>query len=427
MIGFWIIAAILIAIALGIALYPLFRSVQPASGLDAKTVNLEIFKRQMEELEADLANGALDQQQFTTAKADLERGLLNDVDPLPAPASPSRSGRWATVMIAAGLPLLSVILYQILGTPQALNAAAHTAANTPQEQGQMASMETLVQRLAARMEAQPDNLEGWMMLGRSYMNLQQDAKAVSAFEQAYRLAPKDATVLLALADAMANANGGTFLGRPDELIAQAAELAPDHVNLLWMQGYAAFQRGDLKYTVERWERLYSKLDPKSEEAGNILEYIQEARSQAGLPPSALSDKVTAPSSAATASPTTAPAISPGASSVQVEVTLEPTLAAKASAGDLVFIYAKAASGPPMPLAATRIKVSDLPKRQQLDDSMAVMPQMRLSQFPEILVGARISKSGQATPTSGDLYGEAGPFKASELTAPVQIIINQIKP
>ncbi|MCU7868073.1 MAG: hypothetical protein KZQ98_05980 [Candidatus Thiodiazotropha sp. (ex Lucinoma borealis)] len=206
------------------------------------------------------------------------------------------------------------------------------------------------------------------------------------------------------------------------MIDKAYQLEPNDPNVLWISGILAYQRSEFKSAIERWEALKVMLQPQSAELESVNDALDDVRSKLGLAP----DEAPLPNIVQAKKPASSKAVANSSKSLQVEISLSPELQAKAKPGDLVFVYAKALSGPPMPLAAVRKKVSDLPLSIKLDDSMAMMPQMKLSGFPEVVVGARVSLSGNPSAQSGDLEGEIKPVSPGQ-SETVQVVINSVHP
>jgi cytochrome c-type biogenesis protein CcmH len=431
MMSFWILAAGLLGIALLFALTPLFRRDSSDHGVRSDDLNLEVFKQQLEELDADLAAGNLDQPQYDASKRDLEKELLSGVSG--EQAGPERSGRWAAGVVGLALPAFAIALYIAIGDYSAVDKAnaAPAVAQQGEHSGNMPSMDVLVEKLEQRLQSDP-SAEGWVMLGRSYLALGNNAKAMQAYENALELAPEDTDTLLGYAEALAKTQGG-LQGKAAELIARALELQPDNPNALWMNGLLAYQQGDSGRAIGHWEKLQGMLQAGSEDAQMLAGYIDEARQEAGLgaapaqAPKMAEAENTAPAAAATTTQaaSTAAATDSGAS-VQVEVRLAEGFAGKFAPQDTLFVFARALNGPPMPLAVQRLQAKDLPVSLTLDDSMAMMPQMRLSSFPEVVVGARISKSGNAIPQTGDLQGEIKPVRPGQKEV-VSVVIDTIRP
>ena len=299
--------------------------------------------------------------------------------------------------------------YAWLGNPQALGIApgmpaAAQADGSPHAPGQ-ADFEAMAARLAERLKAQPDDAEGWVMLGRSYSVLQRYPQALEAFRQVLRLRPNDAQAHADVADALGMVNGRKLDGEPERLIARALELDPDNPKALGLAGTIAFDRGDAAGAARHWERALRAAPPGSELALSLQGAVDEARQRAGLPPLPRSTALAAgPGAPAAATAPPAAAADAAAAAVQVRVTLAPALAAKAAPDDTLFVFARAPQGGKAPLAIQRRQVRDLPLDVTLDDSMAMSPAMRLSTVSQVIVGARISKSGNAMPQPGDLQG-----------------------
>lgn len=329
--------------------------------------------------------------------------------------------------------------YAWLGNPAGLAVAPGKAVPAEPEAASQrpnqADFTAMAERLAERLKTTPDDVEGWTMLGRSYSVLERFALALQAFQRVLALRPQDAQAHADVADAMAMAmtNGRTLDGEPERLIARALVLDPDNAKALGLAGTIAFERGDGATAARHWERALKATQPDSEMASRLREAVDEARKRAGLPALPLASATTAATTATTTATTTAAtaaataaarvaAISPAAApagpagagsdgarvgpaaSVQARITLAPALAARAAPGDTVFIFARSPQGGKAPLAIQRRQVQDLPIDITLDDSMAMSPAMRLSTVSQVVIGARISKSGNAMPQPGDLQG-----------------------
>lgn len=425
---FWIIAAGLIGLAMVFIIPTLLRS-KPEEDISSNELNIALIKQQLAELEADLESGELDQEHYEASRHDLEKELLLDVsgEETRITGNP-KAARLAILGLLVAIPAIAIPLYQKLGTPEIIPRLANMPAGGGQPStsgghespGQsMTSMVELVEKLAQRLEKEPNNPEGWAMLGRSYIALNRFNDALKAYEKAYKLMPNNPDLLLGYATTMARVNGNQFTGRPAQLIDEAMKLAPQDPNVMWLKGITHLQAGEAAQAIQLWEKVLAQLEPGSEEALSVADYIREAKAQ--LPEG----------SAMAAAPETTPApqATPAADSgkaIRVTVDLDPALRDKVQASDRVFIFARALSGPPMPLAAARRQVKDLPITLVLDDSMAMMPQMTLSKFPKVLVGARVSKSGDPIPKSGDLQGEVSPVIPGQKET-VTLVVNSVVP
>jgi cytochrome c-type biogenesis protein CcmH len=442
MIVFWILTAGLAGLALLFVIPPLLTGRRNARSIDENQVNLAVFRQQMEELDADLNAGNLDQAQYEAARRDLEKELLLDIEDTAPESSTDHSGRWAALVLGPALPALAFAIYLAVGDHGAIErlqaALPPAAAAAPHAQGGegIASLDVLVAKLAERMQNEPDNLDGWIMLGRSYLAVNDPTKAVEAYDNALGLAPENPDVMLGYAEALARAQGGVD-GKPAELISAALQLAPDNPNALWMMGLVEFQRGESATALQHWTRLSGMVQPGSEDAATLQGYIAQAREQAGPsveepPPPAAAPALTGGEDQAASAPAAKPQAeassdsAAGGTSVQVQVQIADDLTARITPQDTVFVFARALNGPPMPLAVQRRQAKDLPFGLTLDDSMAMMPQMSLSAFPEVVVGARVSASGNATPQSGDLEGEVQPVRPGQ-GEPVMVVIDSVRP
>jgi len=288
--------------------------------------------------------------------------------------------------------LFGVAGYAWLGNPGGLAVApvlpapVRAEAEAAQQLPSQADFTAMTERLAERLKTTPDDVEGWTMLGRSYSVLERFPQALLAFRQVLALRPQDAQAHADVADALAMSNGRKLDGEPERLIARALVLDPDNAKALGLAGTIAFERGDAATAVRHWERALKATQPGSEMASRLQEAVDEARKSAGLP----------------ALPIVATAVA--GASVQARITLAPALVARVAPGDTVFIFARAPEGGKAPLAIQRRQVKDLPIDVTLDDSMAMSPAMRLSTVTQVVIGARISKSGNAMPQPGDLQG-----------------------
>ncbi len=422
---FWIIAAGLTLLAMAFIVLPLLRGFKN-TGISSDELNLEVFQQQLEELDNDLDSGILDQTRYDAARKDLEKELLTDVsgDKVASAAMNSSSGRWA-MGTAVLIPVGAVILYQLLGTPEIIprltGQVPDTTVNSAQAKAKnMPPMDELVQKLADKLVEQPENIDGWLMLARSYMSMDRVQEGLEAYGQAMRLAPENTAVLLAYAEGLAKTEGNSFTGKAASLIEKAIELDGDNPNARWMMGIVSYQRGNYPSAVEHWERAQMLLGPDNKDAATITNALADARREMGEAPKLPS---IIPQAVAKSAPT---ANAASKSKIILEVVLSDEMRAKTKPGDLVFIYAKALEGPPMPLAAARKQVRDLPLTIELDDGMAMMPQFKLSNFPEVVVGARISLSGNPIAQSGDPEGEVKPVTPGQ-AGTVKVVINGLHP
>jgi cytochrome c-type biogenesis protein CcmH len=403
--AFWIIAVLLAAGALALVLPPLLGRRRAAPGAAGDATNVAIYRDQIRELEADLAAGTIGRDQYEEARRELEARLLDDVRDSGTGSGVAKPGRAAAILAGVAIPIAAILLYLAVGTPGAL---------APRGDGHgisRAQIEGMVERLSARMKENPDDATGWAMLGRSYSVLDRFPEAAAAYANAVKRSPPDAQLLADYADALAMAQGRRLEGEPERLIAQALKIDPRNVKALALAGTAAFERHDFKGAIAHWQKILDIVPPNSDMADSIRDSIADAEKLAAGP-------VKAP-------PAPARAAAAASGTVSGTVRLAPALAARVAPGDTVFIFARAADGPRAPLAVTRREVRELPATFTLDDRMAMAPGMNLSAHSRVVVGARVSKSGQPAPQPGDFEGLSAPVNVGA-TGVTVVIGNEIR-
>ncbi len=431
------------------------------------TTPVETLRQQLLQLKSLHDGGGLSTEHYHASREKLERTLLDlvvngpveDATPRAIAASvandtpsvapqtwatdgqmaPRPRSRWLMPAASAAALLVAIAGYAWKGAPTLVNASAASAARTATADaatagGQSnnhsmdaAKFEALVEKLKQRMDTEPNNAEGWAMLARSYANLGKTDEAVSAFAKAVALMPNDASLLADYADSLAVKQGRNLEGEPTRLIARALAIDSDDPKALSLSGTVAFDRKDYAGAVKQWERILSKT-PEHPFAPQLHESISEARRLGGLAPtpSAPTAAAKGAATAAIAAAATPPvaAVAPAATAhVSGTVSLAPNLAAQTKPDDTVFVFARSVDGPRMPLAIMRKQVKDLPFDFKLDDSTAMTPQARLSLVEQVVVGVRVSKSGNATPQPGDLQGLPTTVKVG--ASGVNMVLDQV--
>ena len=376
---------------------PLLRGLrgQQATAPAQATANVAIYTDQQAELEADLINGVLSPAQFELAKHELERRLLQDVSPT-KPAASAPLLRWPGLITIMMVPLLAIGLYLAIGNSKALDPAALTPP-VNDALTQLQQVQSMLPKLEQRLQAQPNDPIGWDMLGKSYMALERYPEAAKAYAKLAELQPDEAQVFADYADAQAMAQGQTLVGKPSELIAQALKLDPANGKALYLAGFAAQESGKPNVAMAHWGTLLAQLPPDSEGAVTLRQNLAELKLQLGEQSGVQAG-----------------------SDVSGQVRLSAHLKDLPAPQDTVFVFARAVKGPKMPLAMLRVQVKDLPVKFKLDDSMAMSPQMKLSDFAEVVIVARISKTGAAVPQPGDLEGISAPVKLGAKNVTVEI-------
>ncbi len=382
---FLLLVVVLIAIAFAFILPPLWRK-QSDLSVDLDQRNVQIAQQRLAELKGNLGSGGISQAQYDEQLADLEQALSDDLDIQSKVNSVSTQSRWMIYVLVIALPLLAATLYWSLGNYQAVSHSAEMAIDT--DAIKLAEINKIVNGLAEKLKNKPDDAQGWLMLGRSYDVMEQHAQALDAFAHAYQLLGDQPEILLLYADALGYVNDRNLTGKPSELIFKALTLEPDNMKALWLGGMAKAQQGDAAMAIKLWKKLEGLLPPNSE-------YQQEIQGLLAKLASEVPDA---------AQPEAEPVAVVSSAAITVQVSLAPELIKSAAATDTVFVYAQALSGPKMPLAIVRKQVSDLPITVSLNDTMAMMPTMKLSNFSEVKLLARVSKSGNAMSQAGDLIG-----------------------
>lgn len=464
---FWLVAICLVIAALLFVVPPLLKE-SAAQGVDHTSLNIAVYKNQLVELEQEYANKAISDEQYQRTRHEIERRLLQDTSAAQSRAGATGGARGTAVAMLLAVPLVSVALYNHLGSPNAITGQGPVVskASGGDHQDSGAQIESMVAQLSSRLEANPDDWEGWLMLARSYQFMQKAdeasktlakmrARLMASLSQnpddmqgnlllatAYRMDKKHveaaaaykkvmplveanpgmvgegfADLMTDYADTLALANNGVLDGEPLRLVHKALEVQPNHVRALWLSGTHAYEAGDFPAALDYWRRIAAVVPPDSEEAqimaGNIQEIEAKMRAAGqSVPAVAQTASVAAP--AADVNATLAGTVTLGA---QLQGKVEPS--------DTVFVFARAASGPRMPLAIIKKQASEFPIAFTLDSSMSMAPGMSLATVSDVIVGARVSKSGNAMPQSGDLQGFSSVVKVG--SEGLDIVIDEVVP
>ncbi len=401
MIMFWIIALAMVVIALIFLLRPLLHELNKKD-IDREAQNISITKERLNELKVELEQETITAAEYEQTKEELEQALLNDVEVsnrASAIVNPQSFTRTARYIVIISVPVLALGLYTVLGQPDLIEGGKKQASAVPAGHGSAAkgnaglgSIDEMLEKLKAKLKQNPNNAEGWFLLARSYMSMNRYEEAVVALEKTNQLVPNTPVVMLRYADALTMLNGGKISGKPFELIKKAVVIKPDDPTGLWLIGMGYAEQGDFQKAISYWNLLLPLLkDDKS--INEVHQLIRQAKSKSGI---ALADE-----SKTTSTLPKNKAIT----SLKVKVSIDPSMLKNVSMNDTVFIFAKAVNGPPMPLAVVRKKVKDLPLDVILDDSMAMIPSMKLSSFDKVKVTARVSRTGKPLLQKGDIYSK----------------------
>ena len=399
MIAFAGAAFFLLMTAVVIVLWPLLRRSNSAVvGRDRS--NLDIHRDQFSELEKDLAAGTLGADRYEQAKNELERRVLEETAVQAEPPPSAVPGKAVPIVIGVTIPLAAILLYLYLGNLQGLVALPHPAADLSSITADQ--FQEMAAKLAARMQQNPGDAEGWTMLGRAYRAMDRFGEANAAYQKAVELKPQDADLLADYAESLALAAGRSLIGEPTRLLDRALKLAPQNTKVLALSGSAAFERKDYKAAIRYWETIIRQPGVSGELAQALQKGVAESKARLTGKPVAL--------------------VAAGKERVTGFVNLDDSLKSRVRPDDTVFVLARAATGPRMPLAIVKIKVADLPYQFSFDDSMAMMPEMKLSRFADVVISARVSRSGGATPSAGDLEGISDKIKPGRTG--VRVTINR---
>ena len=426
---FWLLLLFMLLVAVVILIYPLLR-VRRSTAIAYKDSNLGLYEDKLAELEADLGEGRIEHEQYQLARQEIDRELLRDI---PTESRETASLHYASavkrhpglaVMVSVFLPMLALLVYMKLGmhastTPQFTQAMANAQAQAQargqaqQQPAQAGSVEDMTRALAERIQQQGGNQQEWAMLARSYKHLRQYALSAEAYGEAIKQGPT-AQLMIEQAEAIALGNNQRFTPEARSLVMQALEMAPNNINVLWFAGVAEYQAGNYRKTIEHLSRLSEQAQQDAEIARSLRIYIDKARDALV----AAGEEV--PTTDEILGTTTASAdAAAGGASIQVSVDISQDARSRFSDGDAVFVYAKAVSGPKMPLAVQRLTLNQLPTTVTLNDSMAMVEGMNMSAFGSVVVSARVTDSGSAIAKAGDYIGE---FRVDDITSAEQVSI-----
>jgi cytochrome c-type biogenesis protein CcmH len=396
MTSFLISALLLLIAALFWFLRPLFFKPKELA-TSRRQMNAAIYREELDKLEAERVSGAIDSESYEQAHAEMRQRLFQDTDE-PDDLSVMGSPKKTIIGICIFVILLSIGFYVALGD------APRIAEKNAEKPMTKESVDLMVAQFAEKLEKEPDNLQGWAMLARSYRVLGRNVEAQKAYERAGSYVDSDPQLLADYADVIATNNNGNFAGKPMQLLKKALALDPDNLLALWLTGTAAFNAEDYKGAITSWERLAKQLPADSDEARSINLSIEEARSKGGL------------------APASKPAISTKGVSGQVD--LAPTLKSKLKSGDILMVIARK-PGERIPVAVFKTEVASFPTSFALNDSLAMSPNALISQLPEVSVEVRISKTGMAMPESGDLISAPTTVKVG--ASNIQLLVDAVRP
>ena len=370
-------------------------------------LNASVYRAQISDLDFEHQSGHISAQEWQQTRDELSQRLLEDTSVGDDPgARKEKPALWTALLIGLTLPVASLSMYLWVGEPQALQAMA----TEPPEKAMQAELSGMAQTLAKKLEANPDNQEGWVMLGRSYRTLEKYDNAVSAYDRALKLSPDDG-VKLERAEVLALKAQGNFDGEPWNVIREILKKDPQQKGALLLAGSASYAHDKYADALRYWQQARKLLAADHPDVPSLEGAIATAQNKLGLPVTPPTSLPQAPAAASGAGATAS--VSSGAQAglnITGRISLAAALKDKASPTDMVYVYASPANGDRMPLAIFKSTAAKLPLNFTLDDSTAMLPERKLSGAGEVILKARISKSGNAIPQSGDLTGTLGPVK-----------------
>jgi len=434
MLSFWIICALFLVVAL-IIILPALLAKGLHADVDRKKINRAVYEKKLTELELDKGNDLIDDEQFEIAKADLQHGLLDDLEDDTSTGEAQQiknRNRLIPVLIILLLPVATVLIY--LGLDNGLRSLSpefekQLQAEQSQAAGQGAndvrSVEKAIETLKQKLQQDPNNLDDWLFLGKSLLVSEKFTEAVTAFAKANEVSKgANPDVLVSYGEAQGFANGQKFDQDSLNLFTKALQIDPKHERGLWYAGFASYQLEDFKNSAEYWQRLLNTVPAEQEEVKSaLLVYLNDAKQKAGIE---IANKGGNEGANEDADQTPEVTSENADSSIVVNASLSDELKNKVDNSDTLFIYARAINGPKMPLALVKMTAGDLPTTVTLDDSVSMIPSMTLSSMRQVEVVARISKSGQAITQPGDIFGSVQPITTNSLET-VDVVITELAP
>lgn len=396
MTAFIAVAVVLTLAVLALVLLPLLLKDRERQVGSSRDLSIAVLRDQLSDLEDQRKAGLLDATMFVEEQAELERRALED-GAHGGSAAAYKAGRKLVLAAVLGvaIPALVAGLYVKLGTPESLKpqAAAEPGSHalTPQQ------IQAMTAKLAERLQINPDDGEGWLMLGRSYTTLGRYAEAAAAFGRATTLLPPNPNLLADYADVMAMAQGRRLSGEPEKIIARALAIDPRHIKSLALMGSAAFERGNFGAAIQNWRTILTLVPSDSNVAQSIGNSIADAERRMNG------------TTAQVGGPARPAPVAADSAAVSGTVALAPELVGKLPANGTLFVFARAVDGSRIPLAMARVNGAKLPYSFKLDDSMSMAPDVRLSSAKTVIIGARVSLGGEALAKPGDFEGFSAPI------------------
>lgn len=414
---FWFLAAILVIVAMAFIWVPIMRHRRLRQGaVSLEDINVQAYRSRIEELDADYREGRIEEAEYGALKSELERNLLTDTQTESgAETVGGKEGNKHTDWILGAFLSLVVIavtvgMYWQLGSSQVL-------AQMEQHRGESERLAKLppekrIEALRQLAEQSPQRAELWYALAQGYLQTKNYTEAEDAYNRVLVLVGEDPQVLAEYAQALFFAEGNKMTARVKDLVQRTLTVDPANDTALGLLGIDAFDQERYADAIGYWQQILDGLQDQRD-AGAIRAGIERAR------------KLLAQQQGGTDPAATAESAEQQTAALEIDLSLSEALLTKSTPQQAVFVFARAVSGPPMPLAAVRLQVQDLPTQVVLNDAMAMTPQARLSQFEQVEVIARVSQSESVIAAAGDFQGQSGPINLGKAPTKIKIVINNV--
>ena len=415
MVLFWSTSVGLLLVSIIVILKTLFN--KNKSNIKNENNSKILYEQKLLEIDKDIENNILSSNDAENIKKELKNTIQEyqiESDSLLSNSyhSSKNEKKIVSLILILIIPAFVFGVYNIVGSPDVIEKLALTSniSDTQNSNEQLASVDEMLNRVERRLLDNPDNIDDWLMLANSYLVLKRYPESIRAFENLYRLVGDEPSLLFRYADALAMANSGTFTGKPAKMIKKALLLDPENTMGLWLAGLASYEEGKIKEAITHWEKVLPKLKDGSEEQKNIKKYLEFAYQNNNIPKEESNSEP----------------INAKKYSIKLNIRLSPDFD-DLDKNQKVFIYVKSEDETNnMPIIVLPKKVADLPLYVELDDSMAMLPSSKLSDYQSVRVIARVSKTGNAIASKGDPIGviESVSTNSNET---IELTINKIVP
>jgi len=406
---FIVLALSMVMCVAGVLMWVLLRQRPVVTNASQAKANAKVYRDQIADLDREHESGHISDSEWQQSRDELSLRLLEDTSAQDDPvAKQEKPALWTAVLVAVALPLAAMGMYMWVGEPDALNPMAVQSS----EKGDPAQLLQMAESLAQKLNDKPDNLQGWVMLGRTYRTLEKFDASVQAYDRALKLSADD-DLKLERVEVLAMKSQGNFEGEPWNVIRDILQRDPQNYGALLMAGSASYSHEKYADALKYWQQARKPLAADNPDVPGLDEAIASVQQKLGMPAQVAkgpSAQINATQSAASAPTANTSGAASNGLTVSGQVSIAEALKGKVKPSDVVFIYATPANGERMPLAIFKTTVAQLPLAFTLDDSTAMTPERKLSGAGEVLVKVRVSKSGNAMPQSGDLAGTLGPVK-----------------